>query len=265
MNLTPLDASNMIYFANFWMGASMTTPAWLLPAAAAALLTMTTLAMATPLGSNILLNGNAETGTGSASGNDVVSIPGWTTTSNFTVVQYGAPGGFPDNSVSSSIGGGINFFAGGPNTTFSSATQTVSILDLATLIDAGGASATLSGDLGGFDGQSDNMTVTATFLGAASNSLGSVIIGPVTETERAGVSTLLFDTGSVAIPVGTQSIMVEMDATRVDGAYDDGYADNISLVLNGSGPTTTVPEPASLSLLTAALAMLGFKRWRDQA
>lgn len=241
----------------------MPTPTWLpVSAAAAFFVATTTLATATPLGSNILVNGNAESGTGSASGNDVLAIPGWTTTSNFTVVQYGAPGGFPDTSVSSSIGGGANFFAGGPNTAFASAKQTLSILDLASLIDAGNVSVSLSGDLGGFDGQSDNLAVTATFLDATSAALGTLTIGPVTESQRAGVSTLLAEISSAALPIGTRSIAVEMDATRIDGAYDDGYADNLSLVLNGSGPRSVVPEPATLSLLGVGLAVVGLTRSR---
>jgi hypothetical protein len=233
-----------------------TQAAWILPIAAATLIAATGAGRATPLGTNVLLNGDAEAGTGSASGNDVEPIPNWTTTSNFTVVQYGAPD-FPDTSVSSAIGGGKNFFAGGPSTTSSSATQTVDVSDRAAQIDAGELSATLSGFLGGFDGQDDNMTVTASFLDASSASLGSFTIGPVTQPDRGGVTNLLFRTADEAIPDGTRSIKVEMDATRFQGSYDDGYADNLSLVVNGSVPPPSIPEPASLTLLLAGIAVLG--------
>jgi len=40
---------------------------------------------------NLIVNSGAEAGTGSASGFDVLSVPGWTTIGSFTVVQYGAP------------------------------------------------------------------------------------------------------------------------------------------------------------------------------
>jgi hypothetical protein len=237
---------------------------WIVPAATLALLTMANEVMATPLGSNLLLNGGAEAGTGSASGNDVELIPDWSTTSVFTVVQYGAPA-FPDPSVSTAISGGTNFFAGGPSTAFSSASQTININDLATSVDAGTLSITLSADLGGFDGQSDNMTVTANFLSAASAVLGSLVIGPVTEANRAGVTTLLLRTAGEVIPDGARSIQVVLDATRVQGSYDDGYADNISLVVNGSvtPPPDLIPEPTSIAvLLTAAATMVGVKRRR---
>ena len=91
------------------------------------------------LGSNLLTNGNAEAGPGSVTGNDIEPIPGWLTSGNFTVVQYGAPGGFPDSAVAAAIGGGANFFAGGPDSSFSSAeTQAVDMGALASSIEAGG-------------------------------------------------------------------------------------------------------------------------------
>ena len=131
------------------------------------------------LGPNLIINGDAEAGPGSGSGNDVEAIPGWFTTSNFTVVQYGAPA-FPTSAVSTAIGGGANFFAGGPDTFFSSAaTQAMNVSALASSIDAGSDLITLSGFLGGFDGQDDDMTVTATFLNGSSISLGMLTIGPL--------------------------------------------------------------------------------------
>jgi hypothetical protein len=107
---------------------------------------------------------------------------------------------------------------------------------LAASIDAGSDLITLSGFLGGFDGQDDDMTVTATFLNGSSISLGMLTIGPVTEPDRDGATTLLFRSISGEVPEGTRSVIVEMDATRFEGAYDDGYADNLSLVMSGECP-----------------------------
>lgn len=234
---------------------------WIASAVIAALLASPSVGSATPLGTNILVNGRAESGTGSASGNDVEVIPGWTTTSNFTAVQYGAPA-FPDTTVSTAIGGGKSFFAGGPATAASSAIQTLNVGDLASSIDAGLLSVALSVDLGGFDGQDDNMNVTATFLDSSLGTLGTLTIGPVTEVDRAGNTTLLFRTDSTALPVGTRSFDVEMNATRFQGSYDDGYADNLSLVVNGVIPPP-VPEPASVALLFAGLVgLVASKRLR---
>ena len=46
-------------------------------------------------GSNLVVNGDAEHGIGSATGHTVVSVPVWDTVGNFTVVRYDAGGGFP--------------------------------------------------------------------------------------------------------------------------------------------------------------------------
>ncbi len=44
-------------------------------------------ASADPFGFNLIVNGNAEAGAGSAGGLTVVPVPGFTTTSNLTVAQ----------------------------------------------------------------------------------------------------------------------------------------------------------------------------------
>ena len=58
---------------------------------------------------NLLQNAGAESGNGSLSGPDVLPIPGWVTSSNFTVVKYGA-GTLPSVSVGQTIGGGYSSF-----------------------------------------------------------------------------------------------------------------------------------------------------------
>ena len=101
------------------------------------------------------------------------------------------------------------------------------------------------------------MTVTALFLDSSQHTLLSLVIGPVTEPDRDGATTLLFRSTSGVIPEGTRSIVVQMDATRFEGSYDDGYADNLSLVVGG-GPA--VPEPATVMLLLTGLAGLGARK-----
>ena len=54
-------------------------------------LTVNTQAAQIVLNQNAIFNPGAELGPGSATGNDIYSLPGWTTTGNFTAVQYGAP------------------------------------------------------------------------------------------------------------------------------------------------------------------------------
>ena len=208
-------------------------------------------------GVNLIVNPGAESGLGSAGGNDIEVVPGWVTTSSFTVVQYGA-GGFPDSTSPGPTDRGANFFAGGPGGGATTATQVINETVDAVPIDAGHVTFTLSGWLGGFQGQDDNASLTATFLSASQASLGSATIGPVTSSDRNATTGMVFETTSSAIPLDTRFISVELSMQRTDGSYNDGYADNLSLVLQ----TTAVPEPSSFALIGLGLAGLGAARIR---
>ncbi|HEY5307432.1 MAG TPA: hypothetical protein VIK97_02875, partial [Casimicrobiaceae bacterium] len=54
-------------------------------------------ASAQVFGTNLIVNGNAETGPGSADGSTlpVPNAPGWTVSGTLLVNQYGIAGGFP--------------------------------------------------------------------------------------------------------------------------------------------------------------------------
>lgn len=201
---------------------------------------------------NLLQNPGAEAGPGYSLRNGGPPPPDWSVTGQLTAEQYGAAGGFPGTAVSAAIAGGKNLFAGGTSAT-STGSQTVDISDQAAVIDANTEVATLSGDLGGFDHEEDDMVVVATFLSGSAGALGSLTIGPVTEEDRHGQTTLLPRSTSGPVPAGTRSIRVVMTATLKQGAYNDGYADNLSLSL-ASGPTNppAPPPPVLFSSETAA-------------
>ncbi len=182
-----------------------------------------------PVG-NLLVNPGAEAGVGASDSNGVSAPEGWTTTTTMTAVKYGAPA-FPTTADAAAIHGGVNFFAGGTNAEASSATQTVDVSAAAPEIDTGALPLTLSAFLGGFGSQADSASVTATFLSAAGPSLSAVTLPAVTPTERGGVTKLLPRVLTARVPAGTRAIGVRIDAVRTDGAYNDGYADNLSLVL----------------------------------
>jgi len=180
---------------------------------------------------NLIRNGGAELGRAVTNDSTVVaSIPGWTRTGGFTVVRYGSSGGFPEAAVSTAIHGGRNFFAGGPANPNSGATQAISVSRFAAAIDKGSLTATLTGDLGGYSTQSDSLTVVATFLDASGASLGSVRIGPVTPGQRKSTTTLIARTATARVPAKTRGVSVVLRAVRTDGSYNDGYADNLSLI-----------------------------------
>jgi hypothetical protein len=182
---------------------------------------------------NLLVNPGAEAGAGSPDSSQILPPPGWTVESNFTVVQYGAPD-FLTTADSANLGGGANFFAGGPTTPGSAATQIVNVSGAAPEIDAGKVQANLGAQLGGYSSQTDHATVTATFLSAAGGALGTLALPTVTATDRNSVTALIARSASAAVPGGTRSISVRIDAIRDAGAYNDGYIDNVQLVLGGA-------------------------------
>jgi hypothetical protein len=100
----------------------------------------------------------------------------------------------------------------------------------------------LSGYLGGWLEQDDHISLTAIFRNGQAG-LGQLVIGPVTPAQRGNVSQLAFSSTTGFIPAGTRSVDILLQATRSSGAYNDGYADNISFAV--------VPEQST------ALAGLG--------
>jgi len=154
------------------------------------------------------------------------------------------PLGFPGATTLGPTNRGANFFAGGPSNISSSASQTINEAADAMQIDTGRVTVDLAGYLGGFRTQRDNAILTATFLNGSTGVLGSISLGPVSNTDRNNLTSLLLRSTTGVVPIGTRSITVDLQLTRLDGDYNDGYADNLSLVLHSNA----VPEPSSLIL-----------------
>ena len=105
----------------------------------------------------------------------------------------------------------------------------IDVSSLASTIDAG-ANWNLSGWLGGYLDQEDRTSVTAIFKDVSGGTLDNGSIGPVTAADRNYLTGFLERTATGLIPVGTRKIQVQIDAIRATG-YNDGYADNLSLVI----------------------------------
>ena len=201
--------------------------------AAAALLAAAPAGAVVP-GGNLLVNPGAEAGPGAPDSSQQLPLPGWTVESTFTAVQYGTSG-FPTIPDSATLGGGVNFFAGGPGGALSAATQVVNLSGAAAEIDAGQVTATLSALLGGFATQTDNATVSATFLNAGGAPGGAIRLPTVNPGDRNSVTALVARSSSAPVPAATRQISVRIDAIRHEGSYNDGYIDNVSLVLRYEG------------------------------
>ena len=180
---------------------------------------------------NLIVNGDAESGTGSTDATPVAT-PGWTSTGEATALQYGS-GAYPALTDPGPTDRGVNLFIGGQNDATSSLTQTVDLSSDAASIDAEAVTYALSGWLGGYSTQEDYATLTVTFRDGTGTAIGAGTIGPVTAEDRAGVTGLLERSTTGAVPSGTRSVLVELDMVREEGTANDGYADNLSLTLCG--------------------------------
>jgi hypothetical protein len=150
-----------------------------------------------------------------------------------TAVAYGTPA-FPTTEDAMRLGGGANFFAGGPDGDVDTATQVIDVSAGAAEISRG-VTGTLSALLGGYASQDDAATVSAQPLDAAGNPLAPPTVLPAAlSAERKGLSDLLPRSARVSIPLATRAIRIAITATRTAGLYNDGYADNISFSFGGT-------------------------------
>jgi hypothetical protein len=195
---------------------------------------------ATPATPNLILNGGAEAGSGSSTGG-VVPVPDWTdsTGASFTAVKYGATGeGFPTATSPGPPKRGVNFFAGGPNDPNDSivATQTVNLAPYVTSIKGGHVMAKIIGWLGGSGTRTDEAFVELDFKNKNGSLTGnSLTLGPVTESDRGGVTELLKRTDVGAVPKNARSAYVQLSFGRESGqTYNDAFMDDITLILSGT-------------------------------
>jgi hypothetical protein len=181
---------------------------------------------------NLFENSGAEAGPASPDGQTVVPVPGWMTSGNFTVVGYGTPGEFPTATDPGPPNRGSNFFAGGPNNASSTASQMYEASPQdASEIDVGHVFYTMEGYLGGFANEQDHAMVAVIYKNAQGEILSSATIGPVTAADRNNRTGLLVDHVNGSVPVGTRRVELILTMTRIDGSYNNAFADGLSIVL----------------------------------
>jgi hypothetical protein len=194
---------------------------------------------AAQFGVNLLFNGDAEYDRGFAVHDRFDQyVSGWDDPGNgensprMTIVEYG-PGHWVGPTDPGSPTRGANMFIGGVQDD-ARITQRVDVASLAAQIDAGGVDFALSGYLGGRGAERDMARISARFLDGDGGFISFGQIGPVTPADRGDLTQMLLRELDGTLPAGTRTIEVTLVMTRLDGPDNDGYADDLSLVLLSS-------------------------------
>lgn len=192
---------------------------------------------AAALGTNLVYNGDAEMDRGMHDQHIHQSIAGWNNPGPFgvTVVEYGSPDGYPTRTDPGPSNRGRNFFCGGASE-ISTATQRIDLSLLARAIDSTDAVFTLSAYLGGYAAQGDSAEVRVRWLDGDMKLLGVSRLGPATAAEREDQTGLFRRETTGTPPSMARWAEVEIECVRGAGAGNDGYADEVSLVI-------TMPQP----------------------
>jgi hypothetical protein len=188
-------------------------------------------------GRNLIVNPGAEQGGAASAGEPLIRpIPGWTPVGNFNLETYGSnPVALPTASTPGPPNRGARYFSGGPDNASSSVTQDIQVPSEAfAAIDAGAVRFDLSAWLGGFGSEDDSAALTLRF-----NSTAIATLGPVRAQDRQSVTSFINRTASGIVPAGTRNIQLTLAMTRVFGVYNDGYADELSLILTAAMTCST--------------------------
>jgi hypothetical protein len=214
-------------------------------AAFAALLIMATVSFDGALAAtsaNLVVGGDGETAACTTDWNAVTTVPGWTVLrGNPSAVCYSIAGfSTPDASAQ-----GKAFIADGPYGD-SALLQRVNVSTASAAIDTGTVTYTLSGWLGGYGSYSAHTELSATFLDASGQPIGSSATVPtVTAADRNSSNAFLARAITNTVPVGTRAISVLLRFVDTGASYNIGYADNVSLTLSTPVPAPTLIPPPS--------------------
>jgi uncharacterized protein (TIGR03437 family) len=181
---------------------------------------------ASVLGTNLVVNGNAESGPGVPRTTTALYVPGWSTDDAASVAPYGGTG-WISLTDPGPADRGVNLFCG-PGSSF----QDIDVSPAGALIDAGQVTYQISAWLGGIAGASP--TLTYTFFNWSGTQVGTTAtLGPI---NRSGLG--LFEVSNTgALPSGTRRVHIAV-------SYGASYlvADDISFTLAGPvGPPVIMP------------------------
>ncbi len=207
-------------------------------------------AQAASYNTNLIVNGDAESG-----------VSGWTALDEFTPLFISVAYG--DNWVKPSEPGpadrGAMMFVGESGFSYSGGYQMLDLSANAADIATGNMAFQLTGWLGGWTTQDDNALLRVSFLDANGSELDIAQLGPVGPVDRNDMTGLLYRASSGFLPTATVQVKFLLDMERFNSNDNDGYADNLSFTL------APVPEPETYALMLAGLGLVGFAARRSRA
>lgn len=184
---------------------------------------------------NLILNPGAEIVFGPDPEQD---IPYWDIVSGMPrIFFYDDQEGNPSPTGPGPDDRGYHLFAGGPNNTRSEIRQLISVAPTwEQAINAGRASCRFSAFLGGYLGQWDSAGATLAFLDSDYRTLGKLGLPAVTPRDREEKTGLFPVQATDDVPVGTAYFQVDVIFEGADFDHNDGYADNLELILSSYSP-----------------------------
>ncbi len=111
-------------------------------------------------------------------------------------------------------------------------TQTVDLTPSAALIDAGLVTADMSAYLGGYLNQNDYSELTYEFRDTSGGALHTAHFAPVKAADRGNASGFVKRAETIPVPPQARSVLITANFVRYIAPANDGYLDNISLVLD---------------------------------
>jgi hypothetical protein len=183
----------------------------------------------------LVRNGAAESDTGTMDPQKSLPATGWQRVPPYApvlVLRYGAKGVFPQPD-SPGAPYGRNFLWGG-YAARASGLQDIDLSAAAADIDERIVHFKLSAWLGGRQNMADHCTVSVAFLDSGARNLGGAYVGPVTNTDRGGVTSFLYREISQLVPAGARTARITLLMVRYEGDSNDGYVDDVSFILHKS-------------------------------
>lgn len=182
---------------------------------------------------NLVKNPGADAAPGGGDGTALVTIPNWTRTVNATATKYSTGGGFPTASSPGPADRGVAFFSGGSggNSTLNqNLTLSAAYLNK---IKTGAVKLNATAWLGGFSSQNDSAHFWVTLTPSSGGATIVKLVGPTAAQRNNTTKFIKKQIANVAVPSNTTKISVQLRFTRVEGSYNDGYADSLAVTLTG--------------------------------